>query len=101
MEVAGKLQLHRVYINAATHLALLLEGLQSHVKAGLSKGWCQTEGGSDAVEEGGLPERGLLDIQDFMPYWLDPRTTGAADIVCNSCTLDGMLMLTGPNMGGG
>jgi hypothetical protein len=53
------------------------------------------------VEGGGVPKRGLLDIQGFMPYWLDPRTTGAADIVRNSCTLDGMLMLTGPNMGGG
>ena len=99
-DAAKQLQPHKKYIIAATQAALLLEGLQSHVNVGFAKGWCQTEGGSQGVEEGGLLERGVLDIQGFMPYWLDPCKVGAASIVRNSCHLDGMLLLTGPNMGG-
>lgn len=72
----------------ASHVALILQTALMHATAAAQQGWVLPEVGTSST----------LSVSDLAPYWMDNRSFGA---VRNDVSLQGVFLLTAPNMSGG
>ncbi|CEL93038.1 unnamed protein product [Vitrella brassicaformis CCMP3155] len=90
--LSGELLMHLPTLTQSTHFLVILQAAASHVSASLCKGWClptlKPVGGQDMS----------MQLNGLVPYWMDGRD-GILP-VANSFDMDGLLLLTAPNMSG-
>lgn len=96
------------------HIAVVLQSINSHVIASKQRGWSlpkvtsfpsqstpkeelSTKKSRSMVSESSKDDsmRPMLQVRDLSPYWLDRNTA-----VRNDVDLDGIILLTAPNMSG-
>jgi len=82
--------LHNVLLSA--YFSLVFRSLTEHARASLDAGWSLPELVGGTVHREGSPR---LKYRGAWPYWIDER-----DAVQNDINLNGMTLLTGPNMAG-
>ncbi|EFN52896.1 hypothetical protein CHLNCDRAFT_138439 [Chlorella variabilis] len=116
-ELASQLQAVNTELVCAATMAVSAAALDAHTREALRRGWhlptlAYTSDGSGApaalptAQEGSqaaLPaaqdasQQQPFEVVDFWPYWLDGWETAT---VRNTLSLEGMALLTGPNMAG-
>ncbi|KAL4440153.1 hypothetical protein ABPG75_003154 [Micractinium tetrahymenae] len=99
--LAEQLQRVQTELVCASTIGVAATALTEHTREALRRKWClPTQGfsaGAPPPPPGPEDEPDKFEIVDMWPYWLDgwdPRT------VHNSLSLEGMALLTGPNMAG-
>ena len=76
----------------ASHVAMLLQVAVLHATASTQKGWALP-----SMQEHDGDCRASFEVSGMSPYWMDNNALGA---VRNSFALDGVFLLTAPNMSG-
>ncbi|PRW39283.1 mitochondrial-targeted muts 1 [Chlorella sorokiniana] len=99
-KLAGDLQGVQTELVCAATMGVAAAALDAHTREALRRGWKLpvqgfTAEGPPSPAAGGEPEG--FEITDMWPYWLDGWDPSS---VHNSLSLDGMALLTGPNMAG-
>ena len=121
-ELCADLEPRLPALAAAANFRVLMHALLLHAEHGLQLGWTLPEleggggggggeaadssgeaaaaAGADKGDKAGADEPGPLVLQGLWPYWLDPRVGGDGAAVANDIELEGVALLTGPNMAG-
>lgn len=104
-ELAVALSPHTSSLVTASMFGVIAVALDGHVREALRRGWTMPHLLQDSQswsQNGELYTAGkrCLHIRDMWPYWLGGPGGVDVGVVKNSLNLEGMVMLTGPNMAG-
>ncbi|PSC73121.1 DNA mismatch repair mitochondrial isoform X1, partial [Micractinium conductrix] len=100
-QLARDLQVLQTQLVCAAGICVAAAALTGHTREALRRGWCLPTQGFDGTgpppepAEGAQPD--VFAIDSMWPYWLDGWEHST---VHNSLDLQGMALLTGPNMAG-
>lgn len=106
---------HQNELVTASMFAVIAAGLDAHVREGRRKGWNlphlnnSSSSSSSSIESpspSASPSPSLhsttspLVIKGMWPYWMDDKGVNPGQVVRNDVIMEGMFLLTGPNMAG-
>lgn len=102
-DLSAKLAVSQIELTAAVQLGILLQMLTDHAKAAKDAQWSLPAVGQQEQLQAGVNaetvgDYGAFSLKDLHPYWMS--CLQGSGTVRNDVTLDGMMMLTGPNMAG-
>lgn len=97
-ELASALSPYIPQLVGASTLSLIACVIEAHVRESKRRDWSMPS--LEKFDTSARPDRGSLDIQSCWPYWLGGAGGNDASVVRNSFDMNGMLLVTGPNMAG-
>eukprot|EP00210_Caulerpa_lentillifera_P005380 g5142.t1 len=89
-KLGEKLEKRMQYLITTLHALIILSALTEHTIAAQERQWCLPD-----ISTMLQKQSGSLEINGFWPYWMTKEESQL-----NSIQLDGMIVLTGPNMAG-